>query len=89
LENNVSENNLSVAVVTFTSEEKRTDNVLKFIQANPKLPLAQFMIANKFAEMARFVIENCPRCPQRTHALNDLKTAKDAAVCATLDEALS
>lgn len=78
----------TMEMVTFTPEEKRTDNVLKFIQPNPRLPLPQLVIANKFAELARFVIDNCPRCPQRTHALNDIKTAKDAAVCATLDEVL-
>lgn len=76
-------------VVTFTAEEKRTDNVLKFIQPNPRLPLNLFVIANEFAKLARFVIDNCPRCPQRTHALNDIKTAKDAAVCAALDSELS
>jgi hypothetical protein len=75
----------SVKVVTFTAEEKRTDNVLKFIQPNPRLPLALFTISNEFAKLARFVIDNCPRCPQRTHALNDIKSAKDAAVCAALD----
>lgn len=75
----------NVVPVTFTAEEKRTDNVLKFIQPNPRLSNMQFLIANEFAKIARFVIDTVPRCPQRTHALNDIKTAKDAAICASLD----
>lgn len=80
--------NQNVKVVVFTPEEKRTDNVLKFLQPNPNLKNMQFIIANKYAEMARFIIDTLPRCPQRTHALNDLKTSKDAAVCASLDDSL-
>lgn len=33
-----------------------------------------------FAYLAHEVLQRCPRCPQRTHALNHLLLAKDAAV---------
>jgi hypothetical protein len=77
-------NENNITVVTFTPEEKRQDDVLKYIEPNPKLPLPQFMIANKCAELARFFIDTLPRCPQRTHALNDCLDMKDAAVRASL-----
>lgn len=66
--------------VTFSIEELRTDDVLRFLIPNPNLPPQLLAVAQVFAGMARYCIDTLPRCPQRTMALNSLLDAKDRAV---------
>lgn len=68
----------------FTNAEKRTDDVLRFLEPNPKLSPVLLGMAVHFAEFARRILIECPRCPQRTLALNKLVEAKDCAVRALL-----
>lgn len=70
--------------VTFTADEMRTDDVLRFLSPNPNLPPQLLAVAEVFAGMARYCIDTLPRCPQRTLALNSLLDAKDRAVRALL-----
>lgn len=68
----------------FTNAEKRTDDVLRFLEPNPNLPPHMGAIASEFAGMAQRLLTVLPRCPQRTMALNKLVEAKDCAVRALL-----
>ncbi len=68
----------------FTNAEKRTDDVLRFLEPNPNLPDKLLGMAHDFAVFALKILNECPRCPQRTLALNALVQAKDCAVRALL-----
>jgi hypothetical protein len=68
----------------FSVDEMKIDDVLQFLRPNVNLPPPLFAMACDFARMARHVITVCPRCPQRTLALNSLLDAKDRAVRALL-----
>jgi hypothetical protein len=41
-------------------------------------------VSKKFAELADYIVENTPRCAERTVALRKLLEGKDAAVRAAL-----
>lgn len=68
----------------FTNAEKRADDVLRFLEPNQNLPPTLLGMAHEFAAFARRILTECPRCPQRTMALNRLVEAKDCAVRALL-----
>ena len=55
------------------------ESVLQFF-AYHHLPEASQKISKPFGEMAQWIVENLPRNPQRTIALNNLLLSKDAAV---------
>lgn len=64
----------------FTDEQKKADDVIRFFEPNPKLEGAMKDMAHYFAGVASMILDKCPRCPQRTMALNSLLDAKDRAV---------
>jgi len=67
----------------FTDEEIKLDPVLKYFSfAHLKYPLLH--ISKEHAVLAKFIIDNTPRNPERTVALRKLLEAKDAAVRAAL-----
>lgn len=63
----------------FTVEELNTDDVLKYFHYN-HLPPHMQEISKRFCALAKFIVQECPRSPQRTIALNKLLESKDAAV---------
>ena len=67
------------APVEFSEEEIKTDDVLRYFHY-AHLPEQLQSISRPFCELARRLIDNTPRCPQRTIALNKLLESKDAAV---------
>lgn len=68
------------APAEFTAEECKLDDVLHFFHY-AHLPEGILRDTSaQFARLARIIVDVCPRCPQRTIALNNLLAAKDAAV---------
>lgn len=67
----------------FSPEEIATDGVLRFFHYS-HLPQGLQARSKPFCVLAREIVDNTPRNPQRTIALNKLLEAKDAAVRAAL-----
>lgn len=67
------------APIEFTAAEIDLDNVLQFFHYAHLPPTLQ-AASKPFCELARHMVDNLPRCQQRTIALNKLLEAKDAAV---------
>ena len=55
------------------------DHVAQFFSYDHLPPSLQFR-SRVFAELAAWLVTNCPRNPERTKALNKLVEAKDCAV---------
>lgn len=69
--------------VEFTEFEISIDNILQyFAYQHLREPLRDVSLG--FAKQARYIIDTCPRCPERSVALRKLLEAKDAAVRAML-----
>lgn len=66
------------------AEASKIDDVCKYFKYGhlPAGPLRD--VSRTFAYQAHDLLKRAPRCPQRTHALNHLLLAKDAAVRACL-----
>lgn len=62
-------------------DQQPQDHVMQFF-AYKHLPPEKQEISKRFAELADWLVANVPRNPERTKALNELKAAKDCAVCA-------
>ena len=69
----------------FTDEEIRQDHILQFFHYS-HLPLALRGRSRPFCQLARKLIDETPRNPERTVALRKLLEAKDAAVRAFVAE---
>lgn len=67
----------------FSAGEIATDGVLRFFNYS-HLPEGLQARSAPFCRLAREIVDNTPRNPQRTIALNKLLEAKDAAVRAAL-----
>ena len=67
----------------FTDEEVAQDHILRYFHY-AHLPPGLQIISGTFCTLARFVVDNLPRNPERTVALRKLLEAKDAAVRANL-----
>ncbi len=65
------------------AEASKVDDVCKYFKFS-HLKGALRDTSRLFAYLANEVVARLPRCPQRTHALNHLLSAKDAAVRAAL-----
>lgn len=63
----------------FTAEELAANDVLKYFHYN-HLPPHMQAISKRFCALAKAIVQECPRSPQRTIALNKLLESKDAAV---------
>lgn len=70
---------ISAAPAEFTPEEIKQDQVLKYFHYQ-HLPAALQPLSKPFCELARFLVDNTPRCAERTVALRKLVEAKDCAV---------
>ncbi len=68
----------------FTEEEKKIDDILRFLEPNPNLPAKLQGISRMFASLAIGVLHQTPRCPERTVAFRKILEAKDCAVRAAL-----
>jgi hypothetical protein len=68
------------APAEFSLDECKTDDVLTFFHYAHLPEGALRDTSSKFCQLARWLVDNTPRCPQRTIALNNLLAAKDAAV---------
>lgn len=67
----------------FTEEELKQDHILRFFHY-AHLPDVLQKKSKPFCDLARQLIDTCPRNPERTVALRKLLEAKDAAVRAGL-----
>lgn len=67
----------------FTEEQIKTDSILKYFQYD-HLPEKLQGYSKPFAHLAKLIVEDYPRNPERTIALRKLLEAKDAAVRAAL-----
>lgn len=76
-------NEIHPAPSEFSPEEIATDGVLRFFHYS-HLPAGLQARSKPFCDLARTLVGNTPRNPQRTIALNKLLEAKDAAVRASL-----
>lgn len=63
--------------------EPTTEPILQFF-AHEHLPEHLAAVSKPFGDLARFIVDNLPRNPERTVALRKLLEAKDAAVRAAL-----
>ncbi len=72
----------------FTDKEIDTDNILQYFSFN-HLPPKLRERSRPFHALARDIVDNCPRCPERSVALRKLLEAKDAAVRCGVDRAPS
>ena len=68
----------------FTDEQIATDPILKYFRYT-HLPHKLQETSEKFAVLARMIVEGIPRNAERTVALRKLLEAKDAAVRAALE----
>lgn len=60
-----------------------SEHIMQFF-SYAHLPAHLRKVSEPFGTLAQFVVENCPRNPERTVALRKLLEAKDAAVRALL-----
>ena len=67
----------------FTPEEIQQDHILRFFDY-AHLPEVLQAKSKPFCDLARLLLDTCPRNPERTVALRKLLEAKDAAVRAGL-----
>jgi hypothetical protein len=75
---------MDVALERLLAEASKIDDVCKYFKYT-HLPAGALRDTSRtFAYQASEVLARAPRCPQRTHALNHLLLAKDAAVRACL-----
>ncbi len=75
---------MDVALHDALADASKVDDVMQYF-AYLHLPAGALRDTSRlFAYLANEVVARLPRCPQRTHALNHLLSAKDAAVRAAL-----
>jgi hypothetical protein len=67
----------------FTDEQLDGIPILKYFSYT-HLPTHLLKISAGFANMAKFIVDNCDAGPERTVALRKLLESKDAAVRSTL-----
>lgn len=72
------------APAEFKEEELIADPILRFFHYR-HLPEKLQGISAPFCDMARLIIDTCPRNAERTMALRKLLEAKDCAVRASLE----
>ena len=70
---------LHPAPTEFTQEEIKQDHILQFFHY-AHLPPALQERSKPFCDLARMIVNNTPRNPERTVALRKLLEAKDANV---------
>ena len=71
------------APAEFSAEQISTDSILRYFHY-AHLPEQLQGASKPFCDLARHIIETCPRNPERTVALRKLLEAKDAAVRANV-----
>ena len=64
----------------FTAEELAADDILKYFVFAHLRSGDLAAMSSHFAELAKIVVRNAPRCPERTMALRKILEGKDAAV---------
>ena len=67
----------------FSAEEINTDDILRFFHYSHLPPVLQAR-SKPFCSLARMLVDETPRNPERTVALRKLLESKDAAVRAAL-----
>lgn len=67
----------------FSEDQIATDGILRYFHYG-HLPESLQQHSRPFCDLARHVVENLPRNPERTVALRKLLEAKDAAVRANV-----
>lgn len=72
-------NEIHPAPEEFSEDEILQDPVLRYFHYS-HLPKKLQITSAEFCRMARFIVDTCPRNPERTKALNKLLEAKDCAV---------
>lgn len=76
-------NDFHPAPIEFSEEEVAADGILRFFHYG-HLPEALQAKSRPFCQLARTIIDDVPRNPERTVALRKLLEAKDAAVRAAV-----
>lgn len=75
---------MDVELERLLAEASKIDDVCRYFRYTHLPAGALRDMSRTFAYQAHEVLTRAPRCPQRTHALNHLLLAKDAAVRACL-----
>lgn len=77
-------NEIHPAPLEFNEDEILQDKILRYFHYK-HLPPSLQSTSREFCRVARFIIDTCPRTPERTVALRKLLESKDCAVRAHIE----